>query len=292
MPHLMSPDGTLRAPVGTEGGMGFGVPGWAHPMLAPQEWAALSLPGLPLHWAVLDVAGGPGVRPDPYCLASVDRLHEAGVSVLGHLDMRDGARSFGELVSDAHRYLDWYRVDGFYLAHCPAGYSQLVETGRAATTLRALCAQQRRYRERHALTVHALDEYPGLQGGDGQELPPAPGAVPAGPRAALVFGHGTHPHPGYAELADQLVTFSGGWTDYRWSQVAEWTADHPPERFCHLVHSVPRTHIDEALRIARWQGAGTVYFTDRTRRGGGNPWETVPGYWDELVSHLGTGVSE
>ncbi|WP_218780792.1 spherulation-specific family 4 protein, partial [Streptomyces caniscabiei] len=109
----------------------------------------------------------------------------------------------------------------------------------------------------------------------------------------IVLGHGTHPHPGYVETADQLVTFSGPWSDYRWWQVAEWTADHPPERFCHFVHGVPRGHLDEALRIARWQGAATIYFTDRTDRGGRiDPWETMPGYWDEIVSLVGTGVSE
>lgn len=265
MPDLMTPGGALCAPAGTVRRMGFGVPGCAHPMLAPLEWAALSQSGLPLHWAVLDVARGPGARLDPYCLASVARLHEAGGGVLGHLDMRDGTRSFGELISDAHRFLDWYRVDGFYLANCPSEQAQLRETRRTATTLRGLCAQQQRHREGHA---------------------------PAARWPALVFAHGTCPHPGYAELADQLVTFSGGWTDYRWSQAAEWTADHPPERFCHLVHGVARTHLEEALRIARWQGAGTVYFTDRTDRSGRNPWETLPGYWDELVSRLGPGVSE
>ena len=115
--------------------------------------------------------------------------------------------------------------------------------------------------------------------------------------AHLVFGHGTHPYPGYAEAADQLITYTGPWTDYRWSQVAEWTADYPPERFCHLVHGVPRTHLEEALRIARWQGAGTIYFTDRVdrpRQGNGHtdPFETLPGYWDEIVSRIGPGISE
>ncbi|QPP06702.1 phage tail protein [Streptomyces bathyalis] len=277
MPHLMTPGGAVRAPAGPTGRTGFGVPGWAHPMLAPVEWAALSRPGLPLHWAVLDVAGGPGARPDPYCLAAAARLRESRVTVLGHLAMRDGTRSFGELVADAHRFLDWYGVDGFYLADCPAERAQLSETARTVTTLRALCAQQRRYQDRHAV---------GPRAGAG-EYEPGPR-----PRAALVFGHGTHPHPGYADLADQLVTFSGCWPDYRWSQTPEWTADHPPERFCHLVHGVPRMHIDEALRVARWQGAGTVWFTDRTDRRGQNPWEALPGYWDELVSRLGPGVSE
>ena len=84
-----------------------------------------------------------------------------------------------------------------------------------------------------------------------------------------------------------MVTFSGSWNDYRWSQVAEWTAEHPPERFCHFVHGVPRGHLDEALRIARWQGASTIWFTDRRGRGGrGDPWEAMPGYWDEIVSRV------
>jgi hypothetical protein len=208
---------------------------------------------MPVHWTALDVTGhGPGARPDPHCGEAAGRLRRAGVRLLGRLDLTYGARAFAEVISDAHRYLDWYQVDGFLLDRCPADRVDLPEIRRTATTLRALW--------------------------DG---------------AHLVLGHGTHPYPGYAELADQLVTFSGSWSDYRWSQVAEWTADHPPERFCHFVHGVPRVHLEEALRIARWQGASTICFTDRTDRGGrSDPWETLPGYWDEIVSRVGTGVSE
>ncbi|WP_330332484.1 spherulation-specific family 4 protein [Streptomyces sp. NBC_00536] len=254
MPHLTTPPGARRA-ASEAGRLGLGVPGYGHPLVAPAEWAELSRPGTPLHWAVLNVAGGPGQRPDPHCSQAAVRIRETGGTVLGHLAMRDGERCFGELISDAHRFADWYRVGGFYLADAPAGRDGLDAVRKVTDTLRTL--------------------------GTGGNVP------------HLVLGHGTHPYAGYADTADQLVTFSGSWADYRWSQVAEWTADHPPERFCHFVHGVPRTHLEEAVRVARWQGAGTIWFTDRPgTRAGSDPWASMPGYWDEIVSRIGTSVSE
>ncbi|WP_432586777.1 spherulation-specific family 4 protein [Streptomyces sp. HD1123-B1] len=255
MSHLTSP-GPLRDIPAAEHALGLGVPGYAHPLVAPTEWAELARPGAPVDWTVLSVGRGPGTRRDPHCLTAVARLRAAGVRVLGLLDARCGTRPFGELVSDADRFLDWYRVDGFLLDRCPADRPGLVEVRRTATTLRAL-----------------------LGGGH------------------LVLGQGTHPYPEYMEVADQLVTFRGAWADYRWSQVAEWTAGYPPERFCHLVHGVPGPHLEEALRIARWQGAGTIYFTDRTHHPGRRtsattPWEALPGYWDDIVSRIGPRVME
>ncbi|MEU9993522.1 spherulation-specific family 4 protein [Streptomyces sp. NPDC048045] len=249
MPHLTSTTaGTPRTGVRTA----LGVPGYAHPLVAPAQWAGLSRPGTPVDWVVLNVAGGPGTRPDPHCLRAAGGLRDAGVRVLGHLDLTHGARPLADLLGDAHRYLDWYRADGFLLDRCPSERTALPEVRRAVTALRGISDS-----------------------------------------AHIVLGHGSHPHPGYAENADQLVTFSGPWSDYRWSQVAEWTADYPPDRFCHFVHGVPRGHLEEALRIARWQGASTIYFTDHTDRGGrADPWETMPGYWDDIVSRVGTGVSE
>ncbi|MER6911553.1 spherulation-specific family 4 protein [Streptomyces sp. NPDC000594] len=300
MPHLTAAGAALSA-TGAER-LGFGIPGYAHPLLAPVEWAELARPGTPLHWVVLTVSGGPGGpgdRPDPHCLAAVGRLNNAGVRVLGHLDLAGGARPFAELVVEARRYAQWYRVGGFLLDRCPVDRPRLAGVRRTVATLKEV-----------------------VEGGH------------------VVLGQGTHPWPGYAEAADQLVTFSGPWTDYRWSQAPEWTADHPPERFAHFVHGVPRKRLEEATRIARWQGAGTIFFTDRAGRldRGGRParsgrartavqdpdrcpdscpdqdscpdpdrrlnqdgkwqrvqigaYETLPGYWDEIVSRIGPGVSE
>ncbi|MGW6582799.1 spherulation-specific family 4 protein [Streptomyces globisporus] len=277
MPYLTAPADARRTAGGEQ--LGFGVPGYAHPLLAPAEWAELARPGTPLHWAVLNIANGPGSRPDPHCLEAAGRLRNAreralhgeapddtvrasGGRLLGHLDLAHGARPFDELIADARSFIDWYRIGGFYLARCPADRARLAAVRRLTGTLHALLAES-----------DSADD-----GG------------------RLVLGHGTHPCPGYAEAADQLVTFQGPWTDYRWSQAAEWTADHPPERFAHFVHGVPRTHLEEAMRVARWQGAGTIFFTDRNDRDGrsgqSDPFAALPRYWDEIVSRIGPGISE
>ncbi|MFD9542234.1 spherulation-specific family 4 protein [Streptomyces sp. NPDC060022] len=274
MPYLTSTGAALRTSGAEQ--LGVGVPGYAHPLLAPTEWAELNRPGTPLHWAVLNIDNGPGARPDPHCLEAAGRLRNAreralhgeapddavraaGGRLLGHLDLAFGSRPFGELVADAQSFLDWYRVGGFYLDRCPAERAGLPAVRRLTSTLGAL-----------------LEDGDSADGG-----------------GMLVLGHGTHPHPGYAEAADQLVTFRGPWTDYRWSQVAEWTAAYEPGRFAHFVHGVPRTHLEEAMRVARWQGAGTIFFTDRDgRRGQTDPFTALPSYWDEFVSRIGPGISE
>jgi hypothetical protein len=260
MPHLTGA-GARYSASGARA-LGLGAPGYAHPLLAPVEWTALTRPGTPLHWAVLNVADGPGVRPDPHCLDAAGRLVNAGLRVLGHLDLAYGRRPLRDLVSDARRFLDWYRVGGFYLDRCPVGRAELPVVRRTTATLEAL-------------------------------LDAGPGAGPGYDGGCLVLGHDTHPHPGYADTADQLVTFRGPWTDYRWSRAAEWTAGYPPERFVHLVHGVPRAQLDEAVRTARREGAGTIFFTDHAEQSRHNsPFETLPGFWDEIVSRVGTGVSE
>ncbi|MFE1414464.1 spherulation-specific family 4 protein [Streptomyces sp. NPDC058746] len=88
----------------------------------------------------------------------------------------------------------------------------------------------------------------------------------------LVLNHGVHPHPGYAELADLLVTFEGPWDAYRDATDAPaWTADHPAGRFCHLVYAVPPGA--PAAELAAQRGAGVHCAVRGT---GPHPWGTLP----------------
>ncbi|OKK19805.1 hypothetical protein AMK16_14160 [Streptomyces sp. CB00455] len=92
----------------------------------------------------------------------------------------------------------------------------------------------------------------------------------------LVLNHGVHPHPGYADLADLLVTFEGPWDAYRKAGAApSWTADHPAQRFCHLVYAVPpgATAAGIAEELVTERGAAVYCAVPGT---GAHPWGTLP----------------
>lgn len=88
----------------------------------------------------------------------------------------------------------------------------------------------------------------------------------------LVVNPGSTPDPGYAELADIVVTFEGPWRAYRDHVPADWTRHYPAERFCHLVHSTPPAQLAAANGTARAHHVGAFYITELT---GANPWGSL-----------------
>jgi Spherulation-specific family 4 len=88
----------------------------------------------------------------------------------------------------------------------------------------------------------------------------------------VVMNPGVTPSPGFADLADVLVTFEGEWSAYGDYPVAEWIRGLPRERFCHLIHGAG----PEALAAARTRAAanhvGVLYATELT---GSNPWAAL-----------------
>jgi hypothetical protein len=90
----------------------------------------------------------------------------------------------------------------------------------------------------------------------------------------VVLNPGLHPAAGYASVADLLVTFEGGWDAYRTAPAAPpWTAGHPPEKFCHLVHGVPTRLCGLAARTAELRRAAVHCAVSGH---GPNPWSALP----------------
>lgn len=91
----------------------------------------------------------------------------------------------------------------------------------------------------------------------------------------VVFNHGAHPDPGYAFLADALVTFEGPETAHRALDVPAWVREYPVERFWHLVYATGPDQVAGALRRAVRGHVGAIAVTDRS---GANPWDGLPRY--------------
>jgi hypothetical protein len=88
----------------------------------------------------------------------------------------------------------------------------------------------------------------------------------------IALNPGVTPDPEYADLADMVITFEGPWVAYGDHVVADWTRRHPPERFCHLVHSTPLDQLASVTDHVRERHAGAVYATELT---GANPWGSL-----------------
>jgi hypothetical protein len=89
----------------------------------------------------------------------------------------------------------------------------------------------------------------------------------------VFFNHGVYPCEAYAEHADLLGTFEGPWHVYRRLNVPRWAMAWPPEKFYHVVYSVPAEQFGAAAQLAVQRHAASVYITER---GGANPYDCLP----------------
>ncbi len=92
--------------------------------------------------------------------------------------------------------------------------------------------------------------------------------------AVVAFNHGAHPVEAYTEYADLLGTFEGPWRVYLDVPIPHWVRACPPHKLFHLVHSVPRAHLCDALDLAHKRNAGAAFATNQA---GDNPWDRLPG---------------
>lgn len=123
------------------------------------------------------------------------------------------------------------------------------------------------------------------------QVPSGPDGLPfmrhvsEGMRAAgadlVAFNHGVYPDPGYATLADLLVTFEGPLASYLEARPPAWTLTGRRQQFCHLVYGVAEGDLEAVLNLAGLRNTGIVYATDRT---GANPYDALPPYFPRLLA--------
>ena len=61
---------------------------------------------------ILNLANGPGTRPDPAYHFALSRLREVGVAIAGYVDTNYGRRPVPEALADLDNFLQWYAVSG------------------------------------------------------------------------------------------------------------------------------------------------------------------------------------
>lgn len=147
-----------------------------------------------------------------------------------------------------------------------------VHTGYGSRPAQEVLAETGRFRDWYGVRGMCLDQVAADAAGLGYYAR-LTDQIRATGAETVFFNHGTHPAPGYAEVADLLGTFEGTWPSYRRLRVPRWTDRWPPSKFYHVVHSVPAASVPAAGQLAARRRAGAVYITER---GGGNPYDGLP----------------
>jgi len=96
----------------------------------------------------------------------------------------------------------------------------------------------------------------------------------------VILNPGTQPNDDcWMSIANILVTSeSSSLQDYAQNYQDEaWFHRYPPDRFWHIVYTVPTTtELNDVIALSLKRGASWLYVTDR---GGGNPYDRPPSYW-------------
>jgi hypothetical protein len=213
-------------------------------------WAALDAAAGPVGIAIVNPDSGPGSTRSPHYAARITESQRKGTAIIGYVDTDYATRPMADVRRDIDRYVAWYGVDGIFLDQVSAARVCLPYYAAISTAIKA-------------------DEATAL--------------VALNPGAAI-------PEP-FMTVADIIVTFEETYDAYiSGYHAARWMRRYPPERFCHLIHSVPTEKaLRRAITLSKRRRAGWLYVTPATLP---NPWSTLPPepYWAEeraAISYLG-----
>ena len=88
------------------------VPAYFRPDTRPDDWQLLAKHAQQVRLVILNLANGPGPRPDPAYHSALSRLREGGVAIAGYVDTNYGRRPVPGALADLDNFLRWYAVSG------------------------------------------------------------------------------------------------------------------------------------------------------------------------------------
>jgi hypothetical protein len=86
------------------------VPAYFHPAVRAADWERLVGLARQVRLVVLNIASGPGERPDEAFLPVLAPIRDAGITVAGYVDTNYGRRPLSAALGELELYQNWYGV--------------------------------------------------------------------------------------------------------------------------------------------------------------------------------------
>ena len=237
--------------------------------------------------AVINPEVGPGPEMDAAYTRAIKDLKKAGGKVVGYVFTKKGLRNQAHVMEDITRYHEFYPdLDGLFIDQMPTAETFRELDNRKPSPLRAQFARIGGSKAGKASVGGSarktmIDYY--------YRVWLHAKALKA---EWLVIGNpGGYPDEQFfnEKTADMFVTYAG-YDGYDAYQTPAWLKGAKSKETAHLVYDV--SFADDMRRRfsqAKAHGVKWIYITDD---GGGNPWDTLPAYWNEEVAQFGGDSSD
>ncbi|MCC0178664.1 spherulation-specific family 4 protein [Waterburya agarophytonicola K14] len=200
--------------------------------------------------AIINPNNGPdGGSPNDDYQKGLEDLKQADIPILGYVYTKYGDRPIIEVKQDIDLYATYYDLDGIFLDESASSAKQVDY-----------------YRD----IYQYIKQKAGLD--------------------RVVINPGTHTDEQYsiAPATDTAVIFENypqPWLEYR---PQDYTTKYDRDRFASLIHSVADVAtMKKYIDLAMERNIGYIYITDDSpNNSDGDPWNSLPSYWQEEVDYL------
>ena len=197
--------------------------------------------------AIMNPGSGPGTFQNSDYVSAVNNLRTAGGKVIAYVSTSYGSRSSTVVKADIDKYVNWYNIDGIF-------FDEMTNSGTNGT----------------------LNYYGDLY--DYVKAINPTWEVMGNPGTSTTESYLTRP------VADSLLVFENVGANYPGYTPSSWNFNYDPGAIGHLVHTTAsQSDMLAYLDLAVQRNAGQVYITNDVL---GNPWDTLPSYWDAQVDRI------